>query len=88
MYLDSFLLSAYHSRKKLCYYYIVAFTVVRFFMTIYIWKREREVLGRRYSFPWMAPLTLDLYLIMMRVKQVGIKYHFLLFDMTGSGIET
>ena len=29
-----------------------------------------------YSFSWIAPLTLDLYHIIMRVKQWGIKYHF------------
>ena len=32
--------------------------------------------GGCYSFPWLAPLTLDTYLIMLRVKQGGIKYHF------------
>ena len=31
----------------------------------------------RYSFPWIAFLTLDQYLIMLSVKQGGIKYHFL-----------
>ena len=30
-----------------------------------------------YSFPCVAPLILDLYLIMLSVKQRGIKYHFL-----------
>ena len=30
----------------------------------------------RYSFPRIAPLKLDLYLIMLSVKQRGIKYHF------------
>ena len=29
------------------------------------------------SFTWIAPLTLDPYLIMLSVKQGGIKYHFL-----------
>ena len=29
-----------------------------------------------YSFPWIVPLTLDPYLIMLGVKQGGIKYHF------------
>ena len=33
--------------------------------------------GRGYSFPWIAPLNLDQYLIMLSVKQVGVKYHFL-----------
>ena len=27
-------------------------------------------------FPWIAPLTLDWYLLMLRVKQGVIKYHF------------
>ena len=31
----------------------------------------------RYSVPWIAPLTLDLYLIMLSVKQGDIDYHFL-----------
>ena len=35
--------------------------------------------GGRYSFPWIAPLTLDPYLIMLSVKQRGIKYHFYSF---------
>ena len=33
--------------------------------------------GECYSFLWIAALTLDLYLIMLSVKQEGIKYHFL-----------
>ena len=33
--------------------------------------------GGRFSFPWIAPLTLDPYLIMLSVKQRGIKYYFL-----------
>ena len=32
--------------------------------------------GGYYSFPCIAPLTLDPYLIMLRVKQGGIKYLF------------
>ena len=32
--------------------------------------------GGCYSFLWTALLTLELYLIMLSVKQVGIKYHF------------
>ena len=32
---------------------------------------------RRYSFPWIAPINLDLYLIVLSVKQGGIKNHFL-----------
>ena len=31
--------------------------------------------GERYSFPWIAPLTLDMYLKMLSTKQGGIKYH-------------
>ena len=34
-----------------------------------------------------STLTLDSYLIMLSVKQEGIKYHFLSFGMTQSGIE-
>ena len=33
--------------------------------------------GWYYSFHWIASLTLDLYLIILSVKQGGIKYHFL-----------
>ena len=33
--------------------------------------------GGRYSFPWIAPLNLDPYLLMLSVKQGSIKYHFL-----------
>ena len=33
--------------------------------------------GGRYSFPWLLHFTLDPYLIMLSVKQGGIKYHFL-----------
>ena len=51
--------------------------------------------GGCYTFLWIAPLTLDLYLIILSVKQVGIKYHFffffflsLWFGMTWPGIET
>ena len=36
-----------------------------------------ECKGRHYSFPWIAPLTLDMYLIMLSIKQGGIKYQFL-----------
>ena len=32
--------------------------------------------GGRYSFLWIASLTLDLYFIMLSVKQGGIKFHF------------
>ena len=38
-----------------------------------------------YSFPWIAPLYP--YLIMLSVKQGGIKYHFWVLDMTRPGIE-
>ena len=33
--------------------------------------------GRHYSFLWIASLTLDPHLIMLNVKQGGIKYQFL-----------
>ena len=33
--------------------------------------------GGRYSFPGLLYFTLDAYLIMLSVKQGGIKYHFL-----------
>ena len=35
--------------------------------------------GKHYSFPWTAPLTLDLHLIMLRVKEGGIKLLFFEF---------
>ena len=37
-----------------------------------------------YSIPWIAPLYLDPYLIMLSVKQGGIKYFFfsLWYDLT------
>ena len=43
--------------------------------------------GGCYSFPWIAPLTLDLYLIMLSVKQWGIRYHFFFFCMTRPEID-
>ena len=33
--------------------------------------------GGHYSFPGLLHFTLDTYLIMLSVKQGGIKYHFL-----------
>ena len=33
--------------------------------------------GRCNSFPWIAPPTLDQYLVILSVKQGSIKYHFL-----------
>ena len=42
--------------------------------SIAITSRYRRV---RYTFPWIAAITLDLYLIMLSVKQGGIKYYFL-----------
>ena len=39
-------------------------------------------MGGHYSFPWIAPLTLDTYLLLLSVKQGGIKY-----GMTRPGIE-
>ena len=42
----------------------------------------------RYSIPWIAPLTLDPYIIILSAKQGSIKNHFLkVFVMTGPGIE-
>ena len=43
--------------------------------------------GGRYSFPGLLYFTLDPYLIMLSVKQGGIKYHFWVFGMTRPGIE-
>ena len=43
--------------------------------------------GGCYFFPRIAQLTLDVYLIMLNVKQGGIKYHFWVFGMTRPGIE-
>ena len=43
--------------------------------------------GGRYSFPPLLHFTLDPYLIMLSVKQGGIKYHFWVFGMTRPGIE-
>ena len=40
-----------------------------------------------YSFPWIAPLTLDSYLTMLLIKQGGIKYHFWVFGTNQPGIE-
>ena len=34
--------------------------------------------GRRYSFPWIASLTLDSYLRILSVKQRGIKNPYIL----------
>ena len=44
--------------------------------------------GGRNSFPWIAALILDPYLIMLSVKRGGIKYHFWVFGMTRLGIES
>ena len=38
-------------------------------------------------FPGLLHFTLDPYLIILSVKQGGIKYHFLVFSMTRPGIE-
>ena len=40
------------------------------------WKKEKK--KRHYSFPLIAPLTLDPYLVILSVKQGSIKYHFLM----------
>ena len=37
--------------------------------------------GGCYSFPWIAPLTPDPHLVMLSVKQSGIKYHFLSLNL-------
>ena len=34
------------------------------------------------SFPELLHFTLDMYLVMLSVKQGGVKYHFLVFGMT------
>ena len=39
-----------------------------------VWCRCKE---RLYSFPWIAPITLYPYLIMLSIKRGSIKYHFL-----------
>ena len=36
----------------------------------------QKCMGGYYSFPWIAPLTLDPYLVILSFKQRGIKYHF------------
>ena len=43
--------------------------------------------GGNYFFPGLLHFTLDAYLIMLSVKQGGIKYHFLSLRMTRPGIE-
>ena len=43
--------------------------------------------GGRYSIPWIASLYTDPRLIMLSVKQGGIKYHFWVFGMTRPGTE-
>ena len=48
--------------------------------TVRCWKGH-------YSSPWIAPFTFDPYLIVLSVKQGGIKYHFWVFGMTRLGIE-
>ena len=57
------------------YIYIVSLaTVVE--GTLFYRKAPRRR-GGRYFFPWIASFTLDLYLIMLSVKQGTIKYHLL-----------
>ena len=46
------------------------------FLNIYIYKLV-NCSWEHYSLPWIASLTLDRYLIMLNVKQRGIKYYFL-----------
>ena len=43
--------------------------------------------GGRTPFPELLHFTLDTYLILLSVKQGGIKYHFKIFGMTRPGIE-
>ena len=43
--------------------------------------------GGRYSFPGLLHCTPNTYLILLCVKQEGIKYHFKVFGMTRPGIE-
>ena len=43
--------------------------------------------GEPYSFPWIVPLTLDLYIIILSVNQGHIKYHFWVFGMAQPEIE-
>ena len=38
--------------------------------------------------PWIGLLTLDMHFIMLGVKQGDIKYYFLVFGRTRSGIES
>ena len=38
-------------------------------------------------FPGLVHFTLDPYIIMLSIKQGGIKYHFWVFGMTRPGIE-
>ena len=38
-------------------------------------------------YPELFPFTLDMYLILLSVKQGGIKYYFKVFGMTRPGIE-
>ena len=44
-------------------------------------------MGGHDSFPRILHLFLDLYLIMLTVKQRGIKYNFYVFGMSQPGIE-
>ena len=46
------------------------------------WRR-----GSATQFPGLFHFTLDPYLIILNVKQGGIKYHFWVFGMTRPGIE-
>ena len=43
--------------------------------------------GGHYFFPWITPLTLDPYFIMLSVKQVGFKYIFWISGIIQPGIE-
>ena len=47
---------------------------------------DRDLMGHN-SIPWIVPLTLDPYLIMLSANQGGIKNHFWVVSMTWPGIE-
>ena len=74
-----------HSRSDQCIYiYIYIYEVVSCLTVVeghpkasYSIVTTLRCRGGCYSFPWIASLTLDPYLIMLSVKQGGIKYHFL-----------
>ena len=52
------------------------------------WLLHRGVGEGATPFPGLFHFTVDPYLITLSVKQGGIKYHFWVFGMGWSGIET